>query len=346
MILEALNILLDGEDLTPGEATSVMEEIMTGHATYSQVAAFITALRIKGETETELAAFARVMRGCAVRICPAVSGTMVDTCGTGGDNSFTFNISTAAALVAAGSGVTVVKHGNRSVSSRCGSADVLEALGIDLALPPERVSAMIERYHIGFLFAPLYHPAMAYVAAPRKELGIRTVFNLLGPLANPAGAQAQLLGVYDPRLTRKMACVLSTLGLSRAMVVSGGGLDEISTTSPTRVSELDRGVIHTFEMNCEDYGFRTAARDALRGGDAVVNARIIRGVLAGEEGPARDIVLLNAAAAIYIGGGANTIEGGVTRAESAIDSGRAYETLERLAADSRVAAGTAGEVAS
>ena len=330
MIRTALTLLLDGEDLTPGEATRVMEEIMTGRATHAQIAAFITALRMKGETEAEITAFARVMRDCAVILRPVVSGTLVDTCGTGGDHAFTFNISTAAAFVAAGAGVPVVKHGNRSVSSRCGSADVLEALGIDIGISPERVSCMIERYHIGFLFAPLYHPAMAHVLVPRKELGIRTVFNLLGPLANPAGAQAQLLGVYDPRLTRKMACVLSSLGLARAMVVSGGGLDEISTTGPTRVSELDRGVIHTYEMNCEDYGIRPAARDALRGGDAATNARILRGILSGEEGPARDIVLLNAGAAIYLGGGTTTIEGGISRAEASVDTGRAHETLDRL----------------
>lgn len=330
MIQMALSILLDGEDLTPGEATRVMEEIMSGRATHAQVAAFITALRMKGETEIEIAAFARVMRDCAVILRPVVRGTLVDTCGTGGDQASTFNISTAAALVAAGAGVPVVKHGNRSVSSRCGSADVLEALGLNLTVSPERISSMIEQYHIGFLFAPLYHPAMQHVMVPRKELGIRTVFNLLGPLANPAGAQAQLLGVYDPRLTRKIACVLSTLGISRAMVVSGGGLDEISTTGPTRVSELDRGVIHTYEMNCEDYGIRKAARETLRGGDAGTNARIIRMILSGGEGPARDIVLLNAAAAIYLGGSATTIEGGLTRAETSIDSGRAYETLEQL----------------
>jgi anthranilate phosphoribosyltransferase len=337
MIQTALTLMLDGEDLTPGEATRVMEEIMTGRATHAQIAAFITALRMKGETETEIAAFARVMRDCAIILRPVVSGTLVDTCGTGGDHASTFNISTAAAFVAAGAGVPVVKHGNRSVSSRCGSADVLEALGINLGVPPERISCMIERYHIGFLFAPLYHPAMQHVMAPRKELGIRTVFNLLGPLTNPAGAQAQLLGVYDPRLTRKIACVLSTLGLSRAMVVSGGGIDEISTTGPTRVSELDRGVIHTYEMNCEDYGIRPAARDTLRGGDAVTNASIIRMILSGEEGPARDIVLLNAAAAIYLGGSATTIEEGLTRAEAAIDTGRANETLDRLIQESGVA---------
>jgi anthranilate phosphoribosyltransferase len=330
MIQMALSILLDGEDLTPGEATRVMEEIMSGRATHAQVAAFITALRMKGETEIEIAAFARVMRNCAVILRPVVRGTLVDTCGTGGDQASTFNISTAAALVAAGAGVPVVKHGNRSVSSRCGSADVLEALGLNLAVSPERISSMIEQHHIGFLFAPLYHPAMKHVMTPRRELGIRTVFNLLGPLANPAGAQAQLLGVYDPRLTRKIACVLSTLGISRAMVVSGGGLDEISTTGPTRVSELDRGVIHTYEMNCEDYGIRKVSRETLRGGDAETNARIIRMILSGGEGPARDIVLLNAAAAIYLGGSATTIERGLTRAETSIDSGRAYETLEQL----------------
>lgn len=330
MIQKALALLIDGEDLTPGEAAGVMQEVMTGEATHAQVAAFITALRIKGETETEITAFARVMRDCGVVLRPKVEGILVDTCGTGGDNASTFNISTAAALVAAGAGVPVVKHGNRSVSSRCGSADVLEALGVNLTATPSQVASMIERHHIGFLFAPLYHPAMRHVVTPRKELGIRTVFNLLGPLANPAGAQAQLLGVYDPRITRKIASVLSGLGVSKAMVVSGGGLDEISTTGPTRVSELNEGVIHTYEIHCEDFGICPTVRGALRGGDAATNARIIRAVLSGENGPGRDIVILNAAAAIYLGRKAKNIEEGISRAEAAIDTGKALKTLEQL----------------
>jgi anthranilate phosphoribosyltransferase len=330
MIQKALGLLIEGEDLTPGEAAEVMKEVMAGEATHAQVAAFITALRMKGETETEITAFARVMRGCGVVLRPKVDGILVDTCGTGGDNASTFNISTAAALVAAGAGVPVVKHGNRSVSSRCGSADVLEALGVGLTSTPIQVTSMIERHHIGFLFAPLYHPAMRYVVTPRKELGIRTVFNLLGPLANPAGAQAQLLGVYDPRLTRKIASVLSSLGVSKAMVVSGGGLDEISTTGPTRVSELNEGVIHTYEIRCEEFGISPAVRGALRGGDASMNAGIIRAVLSGENGPGRDIVILNAAAAIYLGKKANSIEEGISRAETAIDTGKASKILEQL----------------
>ena len=330
MIREAIARLVEGADLTQPEAALVMEEIMNGQATDAQIGSFLTALRIKGETTDEIAAFARVMRECARKVNPKVSGVLVDTCGTGGDSMSTFNISTAAAFVAAGCGVPVVKHGNRSVSSRCGSADVLEALGINPETGPERASEILEKCSIVFLFAPLYHPAMRHAAGPRKELGIRTVFNMLGPLANPAGAKAQLVGVYHPGLTEKIAHVLSSLGLERAMVVHGSGLDEISTTGPTRVSELAAGTVRTYLLRCQDVGIRPASLEELKGGDAAVNAQILRNVFSGTRGPARDIVLMNAGAAVYLGGKAGTIEDGIAKSEESIDSGRANTVLDNL----------------
>jgi len=330
MIREATARLAEGSDLRQEEAVLVMEEIMRGEATDAQVGGFLTALRIKGETTEEISAFARVMRNCGLKVNPKVRGTLVDTCGTGGDGASTFNISTAAAFVAAGCGVPVVKHGNRSVSSRCGSADVLEALGINPSIAPDQACEILEKYNIVFLFAPLYHPAMRHVAGIRKELGIRTVFNLLGPLANPAGAQAQLVGVYHPGLTEKIARVLSSLGLDRAMVVHGSGLDEISTTGPTRVSELLAGEVRTSVLRCEDVGIRRASPEELRGGDAATNARILLDIFAGTKGPARDIVLLNAGAAVCLGGKADTIEEGISLGEESIDSGRAGTILNHL----------------
>ncbi|MDD1672818.1 MAG: anthranilate phosphoribosyltransferase, partial [Methanomicrobiales archaeon] len=296
-----------------------------------------SSLRMKGESIAELAVFARVMREKATPFRPSVSGSLVDTCGTGGDGSSTFNISTTAAFVTAGAGVPVVKHGNRSVSSRCGSADVLEALGVQVQLEPDLTSRILERYRIAFLFAPLYHPAMRYVMGPRKELGFRTVFNLLGPLTNPAGANAQLMGVYHPSLTEKMVRVLDILGVDRAMVVYGAGLDEITTHGYTRVSELSNRGMMTYMIRCERYGIRKASLDDLKGGEAATNARILLEVLSGKRGPARDIVLLNAGAAIYLGGKARGMEEGISCAEESIDSGRAQRTLEGLIHDSRSA---------
>ncbi|MDK2990266.1 MAG: anthranilate phosphoribosyltransferase [Methanoculleus sp.] len=329
MIREAIARVSSGTDLTPAEAEGVMEEIMRGAATPAQIGGFLTALRMKGETVAEIGAFARAMRAAAVPVSlPAQA--RVDTCGTGGDGAGTFNISTAAAFVAAGAGVPVVKHGNRGVSSRCGSADVLEALGVSVAIPPDRVAAVFSAAGIAFLFAPAYHPAMQYARVARQEIGIRTVFNLLGPLTNPAGAGAHLLGVYDPRLTVPVARVLGDLGAERAMVVHGAGLDEIATAGPTTVAELRNGEVITYTLDCTEFGIPCSSVAAIRGGGPEENARTLLAVLAGENGPARDIVLLNAGAAIYLGGKAGGIAGGIARAEVSIDSGAALDRLRRL----------------
>ncbi|MDD1678513.1 MAG: anthranilate phosphoribosyltransferase [Methanomicrobiales archaeon] len=338
MICNAIEKVIERTDLTLEEARTVMREIMAGQATESQVGGLLSALRMKEESVAELAGFASAMRESAVPMRPQVPGTLVDTCGTGGDGSSTFNISTTAAFVAAGAGVPVVKHGNRSVSSRCGSADVLEALGVQVHLDPESSCRILARHGIAFLFAPAYHPAMRHVMGPRRELGIRTVFNILGPLTNPAGAGAQLIGVYHPALTEKLVRVLDILHVDRAMVVYGAGLDEITTHGHTRVSELsDRGMT-TYLLRCGRFDIDQSSLDDLRGGDAEVNARILRDVLSGKKGPARDVVLLNAGAAIYLGGRADNLEEGVSLARDSIDSGRAYRSLEGLIQESRCAA--------
>jgi len=264
-----------------------------------------------------------------------VSGTLVDTCGTGGDGAQTFNISTAAAFVAAGAGITVVKHGNRGVSSRCGSADVLTALGVDISVDPGRQAGIVQETGIIFLFAPSHHPAMKHVMATRQDLGCRTVFNLLGPLANPAGAAAQVLGVYDQKLTGPMAEVLSLLGVSRAMVVFGSGLDEITVTGETSVTELANSRITNYIVTPEQFGFTRAAPGDLLGGDPEKNARIIRAILDGAPGPARDIVLMNAGAAIYVGGRAATLAEGIRHAAESIDSGKAAGKLAALVTATR-----------
>lgn len=330
MIREAIGAVAAGRDLTGGEAGEVMQEILGGGASPAQMGSFLTALRMKGETVPEIAGFAQAMRGASVRISPEVPGVLVDTCGTGGDGAGTFNISTTAAFVVAGAGVPVVKHGNRSATSRCGSADVLAALGVRGDIEPERARTIVEEIGIVFLYAPLYHPAMGRVAGVRSEIGVRTVFNLLGPLANPAGAEAQLVGVYSPALTETVAGVLKSLGVGRAMVVHGSGIDEISTAGSTRISELRDGTVRTYDLLCEEYGISPASLSDLAGGDAAENARILESVLDGERGPARDIVLLNAAAAIYLGGRAGSLEEGLRRAENSIDSGKAREKLDAL----------------
>ncbi len=322
--------LVERNDLMEGEAEEAMRSVMRGEATPAELASLLTALQMKGETSHEIAAFARVLREHAVRIRPKVSGVLVDTCGTGGDHSHTFNISTTAAFVAAGGGVPIVKHGNRSISSRCGSADVLEALGIRIDLPPRQMEAIVEAVRIGFLFAPDYHPAMRYASPVRREIGIRTVFNLLGPLVNPAGADAQLLGVYHPDLVHRIAVVLRLLGVQRAMVVHGGGLDEITTAGETKVSELDHGAIRDYSIHCGRYGIREARVEEIRGGGAAENARILLEVLEGERGAARDIVLVNAGAAIYVGGRARDIGCGIRSAEESVDSGAALAKLHQL----------------
>jgi len=330
MIRAAIARLVEGKDLSREEAAGVMHAIMRGEATQAQIGSFLTGLRMKGETPGEIAAFAGVLREHAITVRPNVPGMLVDTCGTGGDGAQTFNISTAAAFVAAGAGVPVVKHGNRGVSSRCGSADVLAHLGVSLSVDPRIQARIVEETGISFFFAPAHHPAMRHVMAARQEIGCRTVFNLLGPLANPAGAQAQLLGVYHPALTGTMAEVLRELGLSRAMVVHGCGLDEMTTTGETIVSELNGDVIQRYTITPEQYGIARAVSADLVGGDPATNARILSDVLGGEKGAARDIVLLNAGAAVYVGGKARDLRDGIVRATDSIDTGAALEKLHAL----------------
>jgi anthranilate phosphoribosyltransferase len=341
MIVDAIRKVVDRTDLTRDEAFAVMDAIMSGQATDAQIAAFLTALRMKGETVEELIGFARVMREkvspvkTRARVQTSLSGTdremLVDTCGTGGDATGTFNVSTATAFVVAGAGIPVAKHGNRSVSSLCGSADVVEALGVRLDLPPERVGRCVDEVGIGFCYAPLLHKAMKFVMLARREIRIRTVFNVLGPLTNPARATAQVIGVYDGTLAETMTRVLKELGTTRAYVVHGeDGLDELSTTGPSRVAELRDGQIRCYTVRPEDFGLPRAAMADLQGGSAADNAEIIRRILAGERGPKRDIVVLNAAAAIAAGGKAGDIAEGIAVAGSAIDSGAASAVLARL----------------
>jgi anthranilate phosphoribosyltransferase len=331
-IQEAAAKAMDGQDLTEFEAESAMTQIMEGRATPAQIGAFLTALRMKGESVSEIAGCARAMRRSAVPVCPQRPETLVDTCGTGGDGAGTFNISTTAAFVAAGAGQPVAKHGNRSISSRCGSADVLEALGVNLDLTPDQVAASVDEVGIGFLFAPNLHPAMKHAIGPRRELGVRTIFNVLGPLTNPANASAQVLGVYDPDLTETLAHVLGTLGSQAAFVVHGsGGLDELTTSGPNRVSALRDGRVETHSLDPADLGFHRARPSDLRGGDATENAAITRGILSGTiNGARRDVVVLNAAAALFVGGQAQTLPEGVRLAEGSIDSGSAQRVLDHL----------------
>jgi anthranilate phosphoribosyltransferase len=350
IITEALRALVDRRDLTRIEAAAAMEAIMTGAATDAQIGAFLAALRMKGETVEELIGFAQVMREKVVRIrargdqVAGLTGTdremLIDTCGTGGDATGTFNVSTATAFVVAGAGLRVAKHGNRSVSSMCGSADVVETLGINLELAPDKVTRCIEEAGIGFLYAPLLHTAMKHVMPARREMGVRTVFNMLGPLTNPAGANAQVIGVYAEALTEPLARVLAELGTVRAFVVHGAdGLDEISTTGESRVSEVREGVVRTYTVRPEDFGVPRATIADLRGGDREENARIIRAILDGEPGPKRDMVLVNAAAALVAGGRARDFKEGVALAAQSIDSGAARGKLEALIALSRRLAG-------
>ena len=331
MIQEAIKDLIAGTDLGRAKARAVMEQIMSGQATDAQIGAFLVALRIKGETIDEIAGGAEAMREKATPIVTKRPDYLIDTCGTGGDDSGTFNISTTTAFVACGAGLVVAKHGTRSISSQCGSADVLTALGVNVEATPEKVGECIDEVGIGFLFAVALHGAMKHAVGPRRELATRTVFNILGPLTNPAGAKRQLLGVFDSALTEALAGVLRELGSERALVVHGSdGLDEITLTGPTQVSELKDGQISTRQIHPEDFGLRVASAEALKGGDADHNARILRGVLDGEEGPQRDVVLLNAAAAIVVGGLAEDISAGLEVARESIDSGKARQALDGL----------------
>lgn len=330
MIKEAIAKVVKGTDLTEHEMITVMNEIMTGEASPAQIGSFITALRIKGETVDEITGAARVMREKATKV-DAPFDNLIDTCGTGGDESMTFNISTAVAFVAAGAGLKVAKHGNRSISSKSGSADVLRALGVNIEVEVSRVEECLRDADMGFLFAPALHGAMKYAAPVRREIGIRSVFNVLGPLTNPAGAKRQIIGVYDPELTDVLAKVLFNLGSIHAFVVRGeDGLDEITLTDETKITELKDGSIRTYHIKPENYGFERCSPADLKGGDPDLNADIILSVLKGKKGPARDIVILNSAAAIVVGAAASTLEEGIAIAHGSIDSGMALERLEKL----------------
>ena len=319
------------DDLTTDEAAEAMAVIMRGEATPAQIAGLLIGLGMKGERPAELVGLARTMRAHAVPLS-SVPDNVFDTCGTGGDRSGTFNISTAAALVLAACGVRVAKHGNRSVSSRCGSADVLEALGVKVSASPEVVERCLTEVGIAFFFAPTFHPAMKHAAQARKDLGVRTAFNLLGPLTNPAGAARQIVGVPRPELTELIARSLLLLGSSRAWVVHGAdGLDELSTTGYTKVSECRDGAVQTFYVHPADYGLPKCSLDALKGGDAQLNAQRVREILDGADGPTRNVVLLNAGAGLFIAGRADSVRAGIDQAADAIDTGRANDVLTRLA---------------
>jgi anthranilate phosphoribosyltransferase len=336
MITDAIDKLVRSESLDNAEASSAMEEIMDGTATQAQISAFLVALRMKGETIEEIAGLAHVMRDRAIRV-ELGDTRVVDTCGTGGDRSGTFNISTTAALVASAAGVPIAKHGNRAMSSRCGSADVLEALGVEINLDAEGVARCVRYAGIGFMFAPLFHPAMKHAAPVRRELGTRTVFNILGPLTNPARARRQVLGVAHESLVPKMAGALERLETQHALVAHGhGGLDELSVTGPSVIYRVRAGrPVERIEVLPQDFDFEPASMEAIAGGTAVENAAMIRNVLAGEHGPRRDVVLLNAAAALLVADAVTTLQEGIKVAARAIDSGAGMDTLANLVEASR-----------
>ncbi len=330
MIKEAIEIVVNGRSLTFEQAASVMDEIMVGEATPAQVASFVTALRIKGESVEEIAGLATVMQARATPV--GVTPPVVDTCGTGGDGSSSFNISTTAAFVVAGAGLKVAKHGNRAMSSHCGSADVLEALGVKIDLDARAVAQCVETVGIGFMYAPNFHPAMKYVAAPRREIGIRTVFNILGPLTNPAKAKFQVIGVPSRELGEKIASVLHRLGTEHSLVVHGtDGMDEISVSAKSLVWDINQHrVSPPYEIFPDALGFMKGSVTQIRGGTARQNARILRGILSGEVGVRRNIVVLNAAAALVAGNKASDLKEGVCIAEKTVDSGKALDKLDEL----------------
>jgi len=333
MIRDCIQKLIEGTNLTLNEATQTMYEVMTGEATNAQTGALLTALRIKGESVEELIAFANVMKSQCLQIRPKVSGRLVDTCGTGGDKIKTFNVSTIAAFVIAGAGIPVAKHGNRAITSKSGSADVLEKLGLNLTMTPKAVQAAIETIGIGFLFAPAFHPAMKFAIYPRKEIGIRTVFNILGPLTNPANATGQLLGVYDQKLTVPVANVLNSLGCKEAMVVYGlNGLDEISTLGKTCIAHLKHGQVHQLEVSPEFFGVKQAETDDLTVSNVEESAKTILHILAGKNlsAPKAEMVLVNSAAGIIVGGKANDFAEAMQIARESILSGAAYGKLKDL----------------
>ena len=330
MFKENLSKIIKREDLNEEQMSQMITEIFSGNITDAQIGAMMAALATKGETFEELAGAARAMRRKALRIQTSTA-TVVDTCGTGGDGAHTFNISTTTSFVVAACGVTVAKHGNRSVSSQCGSADLLEALGVKLDTAPEIVEEAVQDIGIGFLFAPLYHGAMRFAAKARKEVGLRSIFNMLGPLTNPAGANCQLLGVYAPELTEMFAHALQRLGAKRAFVVHGhDGLDEISVCAPTRVSELKDGLIRTYDISPEQFFSEQAKPSDLLGGNPEENAQITRNILNGEKGPKRNVVLINTAAALVAAGQTEDLKQGIRVAETAIDDGAAAKKMEAL----------------
>ena len=329
MIEAAISKLVTGTDLSRTEAAQAMTEIMSGQATSAHIASFITALAMKGETVDEITGCAEVMREKATPV-RCSKRPLIDTCGTGGDKSGTFNISTATAIVAAADGATVAKHGNRAASSRCGSADVLEELGVKVDMAPEKLEYCLEHADIGSMFAPVFHKSMKYAAQPRRELGIRTVFNLVGPVTNPARADRQVMGIFAPELTEPMAMVLGNLGATRAFVVWGAGLDEVTIAGPTRVSEVNDGEVTTYEITPEELGVDTASVDDLKGGDVKTNAAIITDILCGRQGPHREIVVANVGVSLVVAGLASTFREGADLAREAIDSDRAREKLEQL----------------
>ena len=330
MIKAVLGTLVEAKNLKEEEAKQVMGELMEGKATPSQIASFLTALRMKGETVAEITGFAKAMLEKVDTFSIKID-TLVDTCGTGGDSLNTFNISTVVALVAAGAGLTVAKHGNRALSSKCGSADVLETLGVKLTIPKEKVKECLEKIGIGFLFAPCCHPAMKHALAPRQEMGMRTVFNILGPLINPLGANVRLMGVHSSSLTEPLARVLKNLGVRNAFVVWGeDGLDEISINARTRITELKEGKIKTYYIRPEDFGIQRASLEEIMGGDREKNTRILKDILGGEKGAKRDVVLINAAACLIAAARAKSFKEGIEIATESIDSGKAKEKLGAL----------------
>jgi anthranilate phosphoribosyltransferase len=330
---DALHLLLDRVDLTHAQMLELMHQVMSGELTPAQIAGILVALRMKGETVDEIAAAAEVMRELSTKVKIAADEHLVDTCGTGGDGIQTFNVSTASAFVAAAAGAKVAKHGGRSVSSTCGSADVLEALGVNVNMTPEQVAQCVDEIGIGFMFAPNHHSAMKHAAPVRRELGVRTLFNLLGPMTNPAGAKRQVMGVFDRTLTAKLAHVLQRLGSKHVLVVHGAdGMDEISFAGDTYIAELKDGRVSEFVLNPRQFGMSLHQTASIRVQNAEESKAIVLAVLSGEAGPARDIVLLNAGAAIYVAGVANSIEDGIAAAARVIDSGLAKTKLDQLAA--------------
>ncbi|NLX10686.1 MAG: anthranilate phosphoribosyltransferase [Chloroflexi bacterium] len=336
-IQRAIEIISRFGHLQVDEAEAVMNQIMAGEAGEAQIGAYLMGLRMKGETQDEIIGSARAMRANAIHVPTGANGDLLDTCGTGGDKSGTFNISTTVAFVAAAAGVRVAKHGNRAATSKCGSADVLAELGVNLDLTPEQVGQCVDEIGIGFLYAPKLHPAMKYASVPRRQVGVRTIFNILGPLTNPAGAQRQLMGVFAPDLTDFVAHVLGALGSKSAMVVCGyGNLDELTTTGPNHISHYRDGAVHRYELNPIDCGLEPAHISDLLGGDAATNAAILRGILGGAVNSAkRDVVLLNAGAALVVGGLVDNIADGIALARDVIASGAALAKLDELISYSR-----------